>query len=82
MGEVIIVPIHSIDILNIYADLDAYSQGKHPAIKSPKGFSSKNMGKNDLWIGATSKITHTTLITSDNDFDHLNGVLLEIVKIM
>lgn len=35
------------------------------------------MGKNDLWIGATAAATGATLLTTDQDFDHLAGVFLE-----
>jgi len=33
------------------------------------------MGKNDIWIAATTKsIEGAELITTDRDFEHLNGV--------
>lgn len=36
------------------------------------------MGKNDLWIAATASAFGITLVTTDKDFDHLNGVFLEV----
>lgn len=36
------------------------------------------MGKNDLWIAATASILGAKLLTTDNDFEHLNGKYLEI----
>jgi tRNA(fMet)-specific endonuclease VapC len=33
--------------------------------------SARNMGKNDLWIAATTAALGATLITTDQDFDHL-----------
>jgi predicted nucleic acid-binding protein len=39
------------------------------------------MGKNDIWIAATASVLNATLITTDNDFDHLNGVFLPVIYI-
>jgi len=39
------------------------------------------MGKNDIWIAATANITHSHLLTTDNDFDHLDKQYLELIKI-
>ncbi len=39
------------------------------------------MGKNDLWIAATAYVTGASLMTTDGDFDHLNGVYLDLIKI-
>lgn len=33
------------------------------------------MGKNDLWIAATAITYNIPLITTDADFDHLDGLL-------
>lgn len=67
------------ELINAYSAIDAFSQGKHPTIKS--AFSARNMGKNDLWIAATAHTTNAVLITSDHDFDHLDGVFLSVKKI-
>ena len=45
------------------------------------GLSSRNMGKNDLWIASTAHVLEATLITTDNDYDHLENVYFELVKI-
>jgi tRNA(fMet)-specific endonuclease VapC len=63
-------------IIHRYADIDAFSQGKHPSIASSG--SSRTMGKNDLWIAATASVYDLTLLTSDGDFDHLNSIFLEL----
>ena len=39
----------------------------------------RNMGKNDLWIAATTYVTGSKLITSDKDFDHLDGEYFEVL---
>ncbi len=62
-----------------YAEIDAFSQVNHPTISS--SFSSRNMGKKDLWIAATASVLEATLLTTDSDFDHLNGIFLQLVKI-
>ncbi|MGB1243437.1 MAG: type II toxin-antitoxin system VapC family toxin [Chitinophagales bacterium] len=68
--------IHSSDeLIQHYVEIDVFSQGKHPALKLPKGMSARNMGKNDIWIAATAKsIEGAELITTDRDFEHLDGV--------
>lgn len=64
------------EIIERYGDIDAYSQGK---LKGKKGrFSSKNMGKNDLWIAATASVYNLKLITTDKDFDHLNSEFVDL----
>jgi predicted nucleic acid-binding protein len=39
------------------------------------------MGKNDLWIAATASVTNSALITTDKDFEHLDGVYLDYVYV-
>lgn len=75
------VPIQSKDLINAYAEIDNYSQGKSITHTYPKGFSSKNMGKNDLWIAATAKVTNSTILTNDNDFEHLKGTFVEVFSL-
>jgi tRNA(fMet)-specific endonuclease VapC len=38
--------------------------------------SERTMGQNDMWIAATALVAGLRLITTDKDFDHLNGRLL------
>ncbi len=59
------------EIIRFYAQIDAFSQGRLPT--QPTGLSARNMGKNDLWIAATAVAAKALLITTDSDFDHLNG---------
>ncbi|MGB1241354.1 MAG: hypothetical protein ACPG49_02460, partial [Chitinophagales bacterium] len=47
--------IHSSDeLIRHYVEIDVFSQGKHPTLKLPKNMSARNMGKNDIWIAATT----------------------------
>ena len=63
-----------------YAQVDAYSQGKLREQPLPPGLSARNMGKNDVWIAATALYLDLELHTTDNDFDHLSGLDLRLVK--
>ncbi|AFK04257.1 PilT protein domain protein [Emticicia oligotrophica DSM 17448] len=65
-------------ISDIYAEIDAYSQGLHPEKKLT--ITSRNMGKNDLWIAATAFFFDIPLQTTDNDFDHLSEFGLRLEK--
>ncbi len=74
------VNIWSEDILDRYAEIDAYSQGKLP--NRPLPFSARNMGKNDLWIAACASILGATLLTTDADFNHLHDIFLPVVQVV
>ena len=58
-------------VYEAYADIDAYSQNKHPTLSLPQAMTARNMGKNDVWIAATAYVLRATLVTTDKDFDHL-----------
>lgn len=73
------VDIDQQQIIERYAEIDGYSQGKHPTKKLP--ISPRNMGKNDLWIAATASVLRATLLTTDHHFDHLNSVFVDVVYI-
>lgn len=70
LNQFFIIDINAEDIINRYAEIDAYSQRK--LAKMPSNFSSRNMGKNDMWIAATASIAEAKFITTDKDFHHLN----------
>jgi tRNA(fMet)-specific endonuclease VapC len=76
-----IIDINITEILERYAEVDAYSQGK--LIGKKGDFTARNMGKNDLFIAATSSVYDLILITTDNDFNHLTPeyIKLEIIDI-
>lgn len=81
IDEVQVVPISRMEITEIYASIDTFSQGTHPTYTLPIGVSARNMGKNDLWIAATAKLLDVTLVTTDKDFDHLNGIFLPVIRL-
>ena len=69
LEKFLIIDINIQTIIERYAEIDAFSQGK---LKTrPATFSARNMGKNDLWIAATASVLAIPLITTDHDFDHL-----------
>lgn len=74
--RLLIVDISSPEIVEAYIDIDTYSSGKHPTLTFQE--SARNMGKNDVWIAATALVADAQLITSDKDFLHLDGVLLDV----
>ena len=58
------------DAMNAYAMLDAYSKAQ-----------GITMGKNDLWIAATTFCADARLVTTDGDFAHLTPGFIQIDKI-
>jgi len=55
------VPIEPKDVMGVYAAIDFFS--KSQGIK---------MGKNDVWIAAAAYTSGSRLVTTDDDFDHLD----------
>lgn len=39
------------------------------------------MGKNDIWIAAAATAKGYPVITTDKDFEHLNGVFIKYIYI-
>ena len=68
------IPVQSVDVIDRYAEIDAYSQNALP--NRPAETSDRNMGKNDVWIAATASVIDATLLTTDADFDHLHNEFL------
>jgi tRNA(fMet)-specific endonuclease VapC len=69
------------ETIHTYAKIDAYSQGKLTGQPLPIGMSARNMGKNDLWLAATAPVGDFTFVTTDQDFDHLDGIFLRLLKV-
>lgn len=70
LKQLICIDINNDDILNAYATIDHYSLQ-----------SGVRMGKNDVWIAATAHASGTILLTSDRDFDHLDGKWIDRIWI-
>ncbi len=80
LQRLVVIDINDADeaLLEAYSEIDAFSQGK--LSNKQLGTSSRNMGKNDLWIAATAYVSKSTLITMDGDFDHLQGSFISVAK--
>lgn len=66
----------TVELIERYVEIEAYSQGKH--ISRRGDFSARNMGKNDLWIAATASVLGATLLTTDQDFNHIDGIFASV----
>lgn len=55
------LPLETPGVIDAYGEIDHYSL----VVGRP-------MGKNDVWIAATARVTGATLLTLDRDFDHLD----------
>ena len=81
LKEIPVVDINSDEIIRRYAEIDVFSQGRHPNKRMPSDFSARNMGKNDLWIASTASVLNAKLLTIDRDFDHLDKTFVEVIYI-
>jgi len=72
---------HHEQIIQRYAEIDAFSLGKDKARSLRTGQTARVMGKNDLWIAATASVLNAALVAIDHDFDHLSGVFLDVIYI-
>lgn len=79
LKEIVITDINSEDVIELYAEIDNFSQGKSD--DKPLNNSARNMGKNDLWIAATASALGCPFLTTDKDFQHLNNVFFEVILI-
>ena len=70
LRELVTVDVAGRNIVNAYRDVERFSAAV------PTG--AVQMGKNDVWIAATAIVTGQALITTDTDFKHLDGHLLQV----
>jgi len=70
LDQLVWIDIHRTDILKTYGELDDVSN---------RG--GRSMGKNDVWLAATAKVSGMKLLTTDGDFDHLNPAHLTRIRI-
>lgn len=77
--EFVPISINAKDIIQRYAEIDAYSQGKLKNKPLPNGMTARNMGKNDIWIAATASVLNIPLISTDKDFLHLYNIFLQFI---
>jgi tRNA(fMet)-specific endonuclease VapC len=70
LGQVAWIDINHPELLEAYGEIDNLSS----AI-------GRSMGKNDVWIAATTKVAGIILLTTDGDFDHLHPAHLTRIRI-
>jgi tRNA(fMet)-specific endonuclease VapC len=63
--QLVVVSIDSQQLVDAYVQISAAARAWHQGIQ--------NMGKNDIWIAATSLVAGLPLITTDGDFKFLDG---------
>jgi tRNA(fMet)-specific endonuclease VapC len=81
INEIPWVDINNEEVLNRYAEIDAFCLNKNKAKPLPPGRSAKILQKNDLWIASTASVLNATLLTIDKDFDLLQNEYLNVVYI-
>jgi tRNA(fMet)-specific endonuclease VapC len=64
--------------VNVYSEIDAYSQRLHTGFSTYPFETPRNMGKNDLWVASLATLLSLELVTTDKDFNHLNQVFLSL----
>jgi tRNA(fMet)-specific endonuclease VapC len=70
LDELVTVDVASRSIVAAYVRVEA-------ANRTAQG-GERKMGHNDMWIAATSLVLGLPLITTDEDFRHLNGQLITV----
>ena len=70
-------------ILDAYARIDAWTRGKHVSSPhdAPPPKPAKPMSQNDLWIAATAHASAATLLSTDTDFKHLDGIWFGFIHV-
>jgi predicted nucleic acid-binding protein len=79
IDKLVIVELNYQEVIDNYIEVEQYNKNIHPT-KKRKGSHIK-MGKNDVWIAATTMATDSKLITSDRDFEHLDGEFFDVLFI-
>lgn len=78
IDRLVIVEIKYEDLIAAYVEIEQFNANIHP-VRKRKGSAIK-MGKNDIWIAATTYTLNGKILTSDGDFDHLDGEFFEVLK--
>lgn len=85
LNEATFIDIENADenLINAYTNIDAYSKRKgNDKFGNILNEAAKTMHKNDLWIAATAFTLNIPLLTTDGDFDHLNGTMINVMKVI
>ncbi len=85
LNEATFIDIENTDenLITAYSNIDTFSKRKgNDKYGNVLNDSAKTMHKNDLWIAATASTLNIPLLTTDGDFDHLNGTFLNVIKVI
>jgi tRNA(fMet)-specific endonuclease VapC len=84
LNEATFIDIENADenLITAYSNIDTYSKRKgNDKFGNILNNSAKTMHKNDLWIAATAFTLNIPLLTTDGDFDHLNGTMIKVMQV-
>lgn len=73
LSNLVTVDINSREVIDAYVEMDVASRG-HPG-------GARQLSKNDLWIAAAAKAASATLLTTDQDFNHLHPAHLQRIYV-
>lgn len=70
--------LSSLVTLNIDSEplVEAYVRVEEACRNAP--MNARTMGQNDMWIAATALVSNLPIVTTDDDFNHLNGRLITV----
>lgn len=77
IDKLVIVELTYQAIIDHYIEIEQFNRNIHPSRQ--RTGSHIKMGKNDVWIVATAVATGAALITSDQDFTHLDGEFFDVL---
>lgn len=83
LSNIPVIDINNEKILNAYADIDNWTQGKgnNAPDGAPPLKPARKMQKNDLWLAATAHVMQATLLSTDKDFKPLNNIWFDFVYV-
>jgi tRNA(fMet)-specific endonuclease VapC len=70
LAQLVRIDINHPSILEAYGELDDLSNR-----------AGRPLGKNDVWIAATTRVSGMTMLTTDSDFDHLHPTHLTRIRV-
>lgn len=71
LDNLVVIPIDGTDLVDAYVRV---ARADSAAVEG-----ARNMGKNDIWIAATSYYTQFPLLTTDKDFRFLHDDLVQVM---
>lgn len=79
LNRFIAMPIADPALMQRFAELDAYSRGRHPERMLPVGIRARKLSRNDLWIAALASVLNAPLLSTSTIFMRFEEVFLRPV---